>query len=76
MSFSGTTAGATAECVETVSASAGISASAGVIFCVMTLIMLLSKKEDFVWEIKNEMEMCFGQQIWWSFKIMECGKDG
>ena len=34
-------------------------AAAGVVFCVMTLIMLLSKKEDFVWEIKNEMEMCF-----------------
>ena len=30
MSFSGTTAGATAECVETVSASAGVSASASV----------------------------------------------
>ena len=34
-------------------------AVAGIVFCVMTLIMLLSKKEDFVWEIKNEMEMCF-----------------
>ena len=34
-------------------------AAAGVVFCVMTLIMLLSKKGDFVWEIKNEMEMCF-----------------
>ena len=34
-------------------------AAARVVFYVMTLIMLLSKKEDFVWEIKNEMEMCF-----------------
>ena len=51
-------------------------AAAGVVFCVMILIMLLSKKEDFVWEIKNEMEMCFEQQKWWSFRIMECGKDG
>ena len=67
MSFSGTTAGATAECAGTVSTSAeGVSASVGavcsltgVVFCVMTLIMLLSKKRDFVWEIKNEMEMCF-----------------
>ena len=24
-------------------------------------VMLFSKKGDFVWEIKNEMEMCFGQ---------------
>ena len=47
----------------------------GVVFCVMTLIMLLSKKGDFVWEIKNEMEMCFEQQKWWSFRIMECRKD-
>ena len=51
-------------------------AAAGVVFCVMTLIMLLSKKWDFAWEIKNEMEMCFEQQKWWSFRIMECGKDG
>ena len=48
----------------------------GVVFCVMTLIMLLSKKGDFVWEINNEMEMCFEQQKWWSFRIIECGKDG
>ena len=39
-------------------------------------VMLLFKKGDFVWEIKNEMEMCFGQQKWWSFSIMKCGKDG
>ena len=32
MSFSGTTAGATAECVETVSAFAGVSASTGVVY--------------------------------------------
>ena len=51
-------------------------AAAGVVFCVMTLIRLLSKKGDFVWEIKNEMEICFGQQKWWSFRIMECEKDG
>ena len=51
-------------------------AAAGVVFCVMTLIMLLSKNEDFVWEIKNEMKMCFEQQKWWSFRIMEWGKDG
>ena len=25
----------------------------------MTLVMLLSEKGDFVWEIKIEMEMCF-----------------
>ena len=50
--------------------------AAGVVFCVMTLIMLLSKKGDFVWEIKNGMEMCFEQQKWWSFRIIECGKDG
>ena len=37
-------------------------AATGVVFCVMTLIMLLSKKGDFVWEIKNEMEMCFGSK--------------
>ena len=42
-------------------------AVAGVVFCVMTLIILLSKKGDFVWEIKNEMEMCFGQQKWVKF---------
>ena len=24
-------------------------------------VMLLSKKGDLVWEIKNEMKMCFGQ---------------
>ena len=36
-----------------------VRAAAGVVFCVMTLIMLLSKKGNFVWEIKNEMEMCF-----------------
>ena len=35
-------------------------AAAGVVFCVMTLIMLLFKNGDFVWEIKNEIEMCFG----------------
>ena len=51
-------------------------ATIGVVFCVMILIMLLSKNGDFVWEIKNEMEMCFRQQKWWSFRIMECGKDG
>ena len=28
----------------------------------MLWVMLLSKKGDFLWEIKNEMEMCFGQQ--------------
>ena len=28
----------------------------------MLWVMLLSKKGDFVWKIKNEMEMCFGQQ--------------
>ena len=37
-----------------------VKAAAGVVFCVMTLIMLLSKKWDFVWEIKNEMKMYFG----------------
>ena len=48
----------------------------GVVFCVMTLVMLLSKKGDFVWEIKIEMEICFGAAKWWYFRIMECGKDG
>ena len=29
-------------------------------------VMVLSKKGDFVWEIKNEMEMCF-----WVTKMMK-----
>ena len=36
-----------------------VKAAVGIVFCIMTLVMLLSKKGDFVWEIKNEMEMCF-----------------
>ena len=30
----------------------------GVVFCVMTLVMLLSKKRGIVREIEKEMEMC------------------
>ena len=29
-------------------------------------VMVLSKKGDFVWEIKNEIEMCF-----WAAKMMK-----
>ena len=34
-------------------------------------VMLFSKKEDFVWEIKNEMEMCF-----WAAKMMKFQNNG
>ena len=50
-----------------------VKAATGIVFCIMTLVMLLSEKGDFVWKIKNEMEMCFWAARW-SFRIMECGK--
>ena len=34
-------------------------------------VILLSKKGDFVWEIKNEIEMCFGQQKRVKFQSIE-----
>ena len=52
-----------------------IKAATGIVFCIMTLVMLLSKKGDFVWEIKNEMEMCFWAAKWWSFRVLKCGRD-
>ena len=32
--------------------------AAGVVFCIMSWVMLLSRKKDFVREIEKEMEMC------------------
>ena len=51
-------------------------AAAGVVFCVMTLVMLLSKKWGIAREIEKEMEMCLWAAKWWYFRIMKCEKDG
>ena len=53
-----------------------VKAAAGVVFCVMTLAILLSKKWGIAWEIEKEMKMCLWAAKWWYFRIMECGKDG
>ena len=50
--------------------------AAEVVFYVMTLAILLSKKWGIAWEIEKEMEMCLWATKWWHFRIMECGKDG
>ena len=50
--------------------------AAEVVFYVMTLAILLSKKWGIAWEIEKEMEMCLWATKWWYFRIMECGKDG
>ena len=53
-----------------------VKATAGVVFCAMTLATLLSKKWGIAWEVEKEMEMCLWAAKWWYFRIMECGKDG
>ena len=40
--------------------------AAGVIFCIMSWVMLFSKKRDLVREMKKEMERCL-----WAAKIQE-----
>ena len=45
-------------------------------FCVMSWVMLLFKKGDFVREVEKDMEMCLWVAKWWCFRIVECGRDG
>ena len=53
-----------------------VKAAVGVVFCVITLAMLLSKKWGIAREIEKEMEMCLWVAKWWYFIIIECVRNG